>query len=154
MFSMSQKPWTPAAELSVRGMQNASQSYGSMDKEVKIKKSKSNIFGDILPVVGMVAGAALGGPMGLTAAQGAMIGSGVGGMAGAAVGGRNAAQLGALGAKGADMYHSMSSAEKPDTGPSGNGETAGHGSAVPSVDESLASLTKNPWAIGFTGRGW
>ena len=150
MFSMSPKPWTPAAELSVRAMQNASQSYGAMDKEVKVKKAKSNIFGDILPVVGMAAGAALGGPLGLSAAQGALLGSGLGGMAGAALGGRSAAQIGGMGALGADLYSKMPA--KPTE--SGNpGQGGGEASAVPSLDESLASLTK-PWAEGFTRRGW
>ena len=82
MFTMAQKPWTPAAELSVQGMRDASQSYAAMDKEIKVKKPKSNIFGDILPIVGMAAGAMLGGPLGMTAAQGAILGSAAGGMAG------------------------------------------------------------------------
>ena len=70
MFTMAQKPWTPAAQLSVMGLQGASQSYAAMDKKQEFKKPKSNIFGDIRPIVGMAAGAMLGGPLGMTAAQG------------------------------------------------------------------------------------
>ena len=154
MFTMAQKPWTPAAELSVQGMRNASQSYAAMDKKQEFKKPKSNIFGDILPIVGMAAGAHHGGPLGMTAAQGAMLGSAAGGMAGAALGGQNAAKLGGMGVEGAALYDFMSNPKKPDTDPGGNGGTAGTGSVVPSVDESLASLTKNPWTSGFMGRGW
>ena len=101
MFTMAQKPWTPAAQLSVMGLQGASQSYAAMDKKQEFKKPKSNIFGDSLPIVGMAAGAMLGGPLGMTAAQGAMLGSGLGGAVGAAVGGQNAAQLGGMGVHGA-----------------------------------------------------
>lgn len=151
MFTMSQKPWTPAAELSVRAMQNASQSYGAMDKETKVKKSKSNIFGDILPVVGMVAGAAFGGPLGMTAAQGVMLGSGIGGAAGAAIGGRNAAQIGGMGVQGAALYGQLGAKTN---GAGEVAESAGNAdSAIPSVDESLASLAKNPWEAGFMRRG-
>lgn len=153
MFSMAQKPWTPAAELSVRALQNASQTYGSMDKEVKVKKQKSNIFGDILPVLGMAAGAALGGPLGMTAAQGAMIGSGLGGMAGAAMGGQNAAQIGGMGVQGASLYSDMKTNDGIMKKLDGGGDGGG-GSSVPSMDESLVSLTQDPWMDGFTKRRW
>lgn len=155
MFTMAQKPWTPAAQLSVMGLQGASQSYGAMDKEVKVKKSKSNIFGDILPVIGMAAGAMLGGPLGATAAQGAMIGSGLGGVVGAAVGGQNAAQIGAMGMQGANLFGQLGTGAGKAVESAGNAvaNTAEATSSIPSADESLASLTKNPWEVGFMRRG-
>ena len=155
MFTMAQKPWTPAAELSVQGLHNASQSYAAMDKEQKISKPKSNIFGDILPVLGMAAGAMLGGPLGITAAQGAMVGSGFGGAVGAAIGGQNAAQLGGMGVSGASMFSQLGTGASKAIESAGNAaaNTAEAASSIPSVDESLASLTKNPWQAGFMGRG-
>lgn len=158
MITMAQRPWTPAAQLSVMGLQGAAQSYGAMDKEVKVKKPKSNIFGDILPVVGMVAGAALGGPLGMTAAQGAMLGSAAGGMAGAAFGGQNAAQLGGMGVHGATAYNDITNSnaimKRLGGGEEGAAQPAtGSTSSIPSIDESLASLTKDPWEAGFMRRG-
>lgn len=156
MFTMAQKPWTPAAQLSVMGLQGASQSYAAMDKKQEFKKPKSNIFGDILPIVGMAAGAMLGGPLGMTAAQGAMLGSGLGGAVGAAVGGQNAAQLGGMGVHGATAYNDITNSNaimKNLRGEGGASQPAAEASSsIPSVDESLASLTKNPWAAGFMGR--
>ena len=151
MFTMAQKPWTPAAQLSVQGLQGAAQSYGAMDKEVKVKKSKSNIFGDILPVIGMAAGAFVGGP------AGAMIGSGLGGAVGAAVGGQNAAQLGGMGVHGETAYNDITNSNAIMKRLGGGEESAaqpatGSTSSIPSVDESLASLTKNPWEAGFMRR--
>lgn len=157
MFTMAQKPWTPAAQLSVMGLQGASQSYAAMDKKQEFKKPKSNIFGDILPIVGMAAGAMLGGPLGMTATQGAMLGSGLGGAVGAAVGGQNAAQLGGMGVQGATAYNDITNSnaimKRLGGGEEGAAQPAtGSTSSIPSVDESLASLTKNPWAAGFMGR--
>ena len=152
MFTMAQKPWTPAAQLSVMGLQGASQSYAAMDKKQEFKKPKSNIFGDILPIIGGVAGAFIGGP------QGAMIGSGLGGAVGAAVGGQSAAQLGGMGVHGATAYNDITNSnaimKRLGGGEEGAAQPATDStSSIPSVDESLASLTKNPWEAGFMRRG-
>ena len=101
LFQMGTLGWTPAAQLATQNQSGAAASYASMDKAVnqtqttKVSWGISNIFGDILPVVGAAAGFALGGPAGMA------IGSGIGGGIGSAMGGQSAATLGGLGMAGA-----------------------------------------------------
>ena len=67
LFQMGTLGWTPAAQLATQNQEGAARSYASMDKAVnqtqttKVSGGSSNIFGDILPVVGAAAGFALGG---------------------------------------------------------------------------------------------
>jgi hypothetical protein len=106
-------PKTNAAELSTANLAGASNSYANMDKEVNqtqtttIKEPKSSFLGDILPVVGGIAGGLLGGP------AGAMIGSGLGGAAGSAMGGRSAASLGGMGISGVSGVAGMMNLTSP-----------------------------------------
>ena len=92
-------PKTQAAELSTQNLMGASNSYANMDKQIKqtqttTTKQNSSFLGDIMPVVGGIAGSIIGGPLG------GMIGSGLGGALGSAVGGQNAASLGGMGITG------------------------------------------------------
>lgn len=58
LFQMGTLGWTPAAQLATQNQSGAAASYASMDKAVnqtqttKVSGGSSNIFGDILPVVG------------------------------------------------------------------------------------------------------
>lgn len=101
LFQMGTLGWTPAAQLATQNQSGAAASYAAMDKAVnqtqttKVSGGESNIFGDIMPVVGAAAGFALGGPAGMA------LGSGIGGAVGSAIGGQSAATLGGLGTLGA-----------------------------------------------------
>lgn len=107
--------WTPAAQLATQNMEGAARSYASMDKAVnqtqttEVSGGSSNIFGDIMPMVGAAAGFALGGA---NPFMGMAIGSTLGGGIGSAMGGQSAATLGGLGTLGAGTLHDMSLAKK------------------------------------------
>lgn len=115
LFQMGTLGWTPAAELATRNQSDAAASYAAMDKAVnqtqttKVSGGESNIFGDIMPVVGAAAGFALGGA---NPFMGMAIGSTLGGGIGSAMGGQSAATLGGLGTLGAGTLHDMSLAKK------------------------------------------
>lgn len=108
LFQMGTLGWTPAAQLATQNQSGAAASYAAMDKAVnqtqttRVSGGGSNIFGDIMPVVGAAAGFALGGPAGMA------IGSGIGGAVGSAMGGQSAATLGGLGTVGAGSIGDLS----------------------------------------------
>lgn len=114
LFQMGTLGWTPAAELATQNQSGAAASYAAMDKAVnqtqttKVSGGGSNIFGDIMPVVGAGLGFALGGANPLA---GMAIGSTIGGGIGSAMGGQSAATLGGLGTLGAGTLHDMSLAK-------------------------------------------
>ena len=111
LFQMGTLGWTPAAQLATQNQSGAAASYASMDKAVnqtqttKVSGGSSNIFGDILPVVGAAAGFALGGANPLA---GMALGSTLGGGIGSAIGGQSAATLGGLGTLAAGTLSDMS----------------------------------------------
>lgn len=114
LFQMGTLGWTPAAQLATQNQSGAAASYAAMDKAVnqtqttKVSGGGSNIFGDIMPVVGAAAGFALGGA---NPFMGMAIGSTLGGGIGSAMGGQSAATLGGLGTLGAGTLHDMSLAQ-------------------------------------------
>lgn len=134
MTQMAARPWTPAMQLAVQSLQGASQSYASMDKKKTVYEPESNAFGDILPLVGMGVGAALGGPLGGTALGGAAIGSSIGGMAGSALGGRSAAQIGGMGTS---LMGGLNSLSTPTAQTQGQGQAQMPQEQKPSVADEL-----------------
>lgn len=120
LFRMGTLGWTPAAQLATQNQSGAAASYAAMDKAVnqtqttKTSGGGSNIFGDIMPIVGAAAGFALGGgnPLG-----GMALGSALGGGVGTAMGGRNAASLGRLGTLAAGTLYDMPGAGAAEAAP-------------------------------------